>query len=79
MANYEEAIAAKKKFKTEYWKKSKDIFNIIMIEALLDYDEEKDELMSEDYKIKVYLFDITDAEKLPKNIEGVEIVYEKTV
>lgn len=79
MHTYEEALAAKKKFKEEYWAKNPERYNIIAIDADMEYnlDIETDEaeLIMEDFCVKAYLFDMLDVKDLPAFIDGVEIRY----
>jgi hypothetical protein len=75
MSTYDEAETAKNKFKDLYWKKSPDKFNIIAIDADIEYDEEKDEITKEEYSVKAYLFDMVEAANFPSSIDGVDIKY----
>lgn len=77
MSTYEEAIAAKEKFKEEYWKKAPSKYNAIAIgiDILFTLVEEEITNEVEDYFVKAYLFDLNDKEGLPPTIDGVEIKY----
>lgn len=79
MATYEEAVSAKDKFKNEFWIKDPNIYNIIAIEEDLIYDLITETVIDEIYYIKVYLFDMANAEGLPKILDGVDIEYKSTI
>ena len=74
MATFEQATTAKETFKKTYWKPNPDIFNIITITEQYILDENED-IIGEEFNIKVYLFDINNAKDFPSDIDGVEIVY----
>jgi len=89
MSSYEEASAAKEKFKELYWKKSPDRFNIIGVgtesffSIVMDETDQLDDLeisetdIVDHFYVRVYLFDINDivALELPNSIDNVEIRY----
>jgi hypothetical protein len=88
MTTYEEAISAKDKFKAEYWSKNPEQYNVVMIGVDIMYDEtnfnsvfaDKDEecpdiILDQQYYVKVFLFDMANAEELPNSIDEVEIRY----
>lgn len=62
------AQKAKTKFKKAYWEDNKEKFNII---GICKYNESNDD----GYYIIAYIFDMKDAENLPKDIDGVEVKY----
>jgi hypothetical protein len=74
MATIEQAVAAKEIFKNNFWKLNPDIFNIITINEQYVLDE-NDDIIGEDFNIKIYLFDINNGKDFPSDIDGVEIVY----
>lgn len=86
MASLEEAIAAKDKFKEQFWKNSPEKYNVIGISSNLgeilanisdlSQDESEEEIVIvEDYFVVAYLFDINDAIGLPPTIDGIDIKY----
>lgn len=81
MSTYDEAQAAKEKYKDLYWKKNPEKFNIISIETnvlLVDETDEASDLEIEDnFFIMAYLFDMTDIKtlELPQSMDGVFIKY----
>jgi hypothetical protein len=76
---FEQAEAAKDKFKQEYWQQDKDKFNVLAIEQYIELKEidggDDIEIIDGDYYVKVFLFDLDDAKELPKEIDGVEVKY----
>jgi hypothetical protein len=88
MATLEQAVAAKEKFKAEYWSKNQDKYNAITIGVDIGYDEtaitedefdaglfETNICITQEYCVKAFLFDIENAFELPILIDGVEIRY----
>ena len=75
MATKIEALAARDKFKEEFWTKDPENYNLIMISGSFVYDEETDDLISEDYNVLAYMFDLKDVENMPKTIDDVKIEY----
>lgn len=75
MATEEQALAAKEKFKEEFWKKDPNKYNIIGIGVEVTFDEEGDDVLDELYFVRVYLFNVKDAEGFPATIDEVEIKY----
>ena len=79
MITFEQAEAAKNKFKEFYWKQDKDKFNVLTIGQYIQIEEVEGEefldIIDGDYYVKVFLFDLNDAEELPVEIDGVEVKY----
>lgn len=83
MASLDEAVAAKDKFKEQFWKKSPEKYNVIGIssnlgEIFMNVDlseDDEDIVIVEDYFVVAYLFDVNDIVDLPATIDGVEIKY----
>jgi hypothetical protein len=84
MITLDQIEEVKNKFKELYWKKNKDKFNAVLIDQhftvnIVEDDPDIDEEFIEgDYYLKVFLFDMADAEGLPREIDGAEIVYAPT-
>lgn len=79
MSTYEEAFAAKEKFKEDFWKKSPEKYNVVSIGIDVIYTITGDEITDEveTYFVKAFLFDYNDVAtlELPKSIDNVEIRY----
>lgn len=74
----------KNKFKELYWKKNKDKFNAVLIDQHItvnlseNEDQFDEEIIEGPFFLKVFLFDMKDAEGLPLEIDGAEIQYVPT-
>jgi len=83
MINREQVEEVRNKFKATFWRPTKEKFNAIIIDQHIHVNE-VDELMVDaeivegDFFLKVFLFDMKDAEQLPTEIDGVEIKYVPT-
>lgn len=88
MITLEQVEEVKNKFKELYWKKDKEKFNAVLIDQHIFVKESEEmaddglpideEVVEGDFFLKVFLFDMKDAERLPQEIDGVEIMYVPT-
>jgi hypothetical protein len=81
MITFEQAQAARDKFKETYWQHDKDKYNVLAVEQYIEVKETEFEgeeyldIIDGDHYVKVFLFDLDDAKDLPIEIDGVEVKY----
>lgn len=75
MSTLEEALAAKEKFKEQFWKNSSDKINLIALADHDVYDEISGDVIDTFFSVKVFFFNMEDAAGLPNNIDGVQFHY----
>lgn len=76
MATIDQALAAKEKFKANFWKNNPEKYNVISIgvDEIIEHTENA-EVITETFFVKAFLFEIDDVINLPDNIDGIEIRY----